>query len=62
VAKLKAWDSNAGSNLKLEPDKGKQIINAKHSATIATTKVHQSEPEEPNEPEEPKEGEYLLHS
>jgi hypothetical protein len=36
--------------------KGDRIIDAEPSATIATTKVH------PSEPDEPEEGEHLFHS
>jgi hypothetical protein len=45
-----------GFDFESEPDKGKQIIDAEPSATIATTKV------QPSEPEEPEEGERLFHS
>ena len=37
-------------------DKGKQIINAKPSDTVATTKI------QPEDPEEPEESERLFHS
>jgi hypothetical protein len=56
VAKVKASESYVGSDSESEPEKGRQIIDAEPSATIATTKVH------PGEPDEPEEGEHLFHS
>jgi len=60
VAELKASKSDACSDSEPEPDKGdgkgKQIIDADLSATVATAKIQK------NEPEEPEEGERLLHS
>jgi hypothetical protein len=53
---LKASESEVGSDSESDPDKGKQIIDAEPSATVATTKV------QPSEPEEPEEGECLFHS
>jgi hypothetical protein len=37
-------------------DKGKQIIDAEPSATVATTQI------QPKDPKEPEEGEHLFHS
>eukprot|EP00253_Pinus_taeda_P010613 PITA_10613 len=60
VAELKAFKSDACSDLESQPnkvnEKGKQIIDAKPNAIVATTKVQK------NEPEDPKEGELLFHS
>jgi hypothetical protein len=56
VVKVKSSESDAGSHSKLELEKGRQIIDAKPSATIAITKIH------PSEPDEPEEGEDLFHS
>jgi hypothetical protein len=56
VAEVKAFESDVGSDSESEPKKGRQIIDAKPSATIATTKIH------PSEPDEPEEGECLFHS
>jgi hypothetical protein len=56
VAEVKASESDVGSDSESEPEKGRQIIDAEPSATIATTKVH------PGEPDEPEEGEHLFHS
>ena len=60
VAKLKASESDAGSNSESKPekgiDKGKQIIDSEPSATVATTKIQKIEPEDPDE------GERLFHS
>jgi hypothetical protein len=56
VVEMKASESEAGSDSESDPDKGKQIIDAEPSATVATTKV------QPSEPEEPEEGEHLFHS
>jgi len=57
---MKASKSDACSNFELESDnendKGKQIINAEPSVTVATTKIQK------NEPEDPKEGGRLFHS
>ena len=57
MAEVKAYESDVGSNSELEPEKGRQIIDAKPSATIATTTKVQ-----PDEPGEPEEGEHLFHS
>ena len=60
VAELKAFESDACSDSEPEPDKGdgkgKQIIDADPSATVATAKIQK------NEPEEAEEGERLFHS
>jgi len=56
VAKVKSFESDVGFDSKSEPEKGRQIIDAKHSAIVSTTKVHPGEPDEPNE------GEHLFHS
>jgi hypothetical protein len=56
VAEVKASESDAGLDSKPEPERGRWIIDAKPSATVATTKLH------PGEPYEPKEGECLFHS
>jgi len=60
VAELKGFESDACSDFEPEPDKGngkgKQIIDADPSATVATAKIRK------NEPEEPEEGERLFHS
>jgi hypothetical protein len=53
---MKASESDPGSNSDSDLDKGKHIIDAEPSATVATTKV------QPNEPEESEEGEHLFHS
>jgi hypothetical protein len=56
VAAVKASDSDVGSHSEPEPERGRWIIDAELSATVATTKLQLSEP---NEPEE---GERLFHS
>jgi hypothetical protein len=56
VAKVKASESDAGSDSEPEPERGRQIIDVEPSATVATTKL------QPSEPEEPEEGERLFHS
>jgi hypothetical protein len=56
VVKVKASELDVGSNSDLEPEKGRRIIDAEPSATVATTKIHLSEPDEP------KECERLFHS
>jgi hypothetical protein len=56
VPKVKASESDQGSNFELEPERRRRIIDAEPSATIATTKV---QPDEPNDPEE---GKHLFHS
>jgi len=53
VAELKAFESDACSDLETEPDKGnskgKQIIDVDPSATVATAKIQKNEPEDPEE-------------
>jgi hypothetical protein len=56
VAEVKAFESDADSDSETEPKRGRQIIDAKPSATVATTKIH------PSEPDKPEEGERLFHS
>jgi hypothetical protein len=56
VAEVKASESDAGSDSESEPERGRWIIDAEPSATVATTKLH------PSEPDEPEEGECLFHS
>jgi hypothetical protein len=56
VAKVKAYELDAGSDSKLELERGRQIIDVEPSSTIATTKLHLSEPYKP------KEGDNLFHS
>jgi hypothetical protein len=56
VAEVKSSESDAGSDSESEPEKGRQIIDAEPSATVATTKI------QPSELDEPEEGECLFHS
>jgi hypothetical protein len=56
VAKVKASESNAGSDSETKPEGGRRIIDAEPSATVATTKL------QPGEPDESEEGERLFHS
>ena len=60
MAELKVSKSDACSDSESEPDKGyekgKQIIDADPSATVATAKIQK------NEPEDPEEEERLFHS
>jgi hypothetical protein len=56
VAEVKAFESDAGSDSEPKPERGRQIIDAEPSATVATTKL------QPGEPDEPEEGEHLFHS
>jgi hypothetical protein len=56
VAEVKASKSDAGSNSESELERGRWIIDAEPSATVATTKL------QPGEPDEPEEGERLFHS
>jgi len=53
---VKASESDVGSDSESELERGRQIIDAKPSATITTTMI------QPNELEEPEEGERLFHS
>jgi hypothetical protein len=56
VVEVKASELDADSESKTETERGRWIIDAKLSATIATTKLH------PGEPDKPEEGECLFHS
>jgi len=56
VVEVKASESDADSDPETEPERGRRIIDAEPSATIATTKL------QPDEPDEPEEGERLFHS
>jgi hypothetical protein len=56
VVELKASESEDNPDSKSNPEGGKRIIDVEPSATVATTKVH------PSEPKEPEEGECLFHS
>jgi hypothetical protein len=56
VAKVKASESDVGSDSDSEPERVRWIIDAEPSATISTTNLH------PGEPDEPEEGERLFHS
>jgi hypothetical protein len=56
VAEVKASESDVDSESKIEIERGRWIIDAEPSATVATTKL------QPGEPDKPKEGERLFHS
>ena len=56
VAEVKASESDADSDSKTEPERGRWIINTEPNATVATTKLQLDEPDEPEE------GEPLFHS
>jgi hypothetical protein len=56
VAEVKAFESYVDSESEPEPERGRRIIDAEPSATVATTKLH------PSEPDELEEGECLFHS
>jgi hypothetical protein len=56
VAKVKASESDAGSDSESEPERGRRIIDAEPSAIVATTKLQHGEPDKPEE------GEHLFHS
>jgi hypothetical protein len=56
VAEVKASESDADFDSEREPERGRRIIHAEPSATVATTKIH------PGEPDKPEEGEHLFHS
>jgi hypothetical protein len=56
VAEVKASESDVGSDSEPKPERGRQIIDAKPSATVATTKL------QPGEPNKQEEGERLFHS
>jgi hypothetical protein len=53
---VKAYESDVGYDSEPEPERGRKIISAEPSSTIATTKL------QPGEPNEPEEGESLFHS
>ena len=53
---MKSLELDLDSDSKIEPDKGKQIIDAKLNATVATTQIQSVEPEDPEE------GKCLFHS
>jgi hypothetical protein len=56
VVEVKSSESNVGFYFDSKLEKGRHIINAELSATVATTKIH------PDEPDEPEEGDHLFHS
>jgi hypothetical protein len=56
VTEVKAYELYAGSNSKSKPKNKRHIIDAEPNATVATTKIH------PSEPDELEEGEPLFHS
>jgi hypothetical protein len=56
VANVKASESDVGSDFESEPERGRWIIDAEPSATVAATKLH------PGEPDELEERECLFHS
>ena len=55
VVEMRAYESDACSNIESEPekgtDRGKQIIDAEPNATVATTKIQKEEPEDLEEEE-----------
>jgi hypothetical protein len=56
VVEMKSSELDLDSDSDSEMDKGKEIIDAKPSATIATTQI------QPEDPEESEEGDHLFHS
>jgi hypothetical protein len=56
VAEVKSSESDEDSESEPEPERGRWIIDAEPSATVATTKL------QPGELDEPEEGECLFHS
>jgi hypothetical protein len=56
VAEVKSSESDVDYDSEPKTERGRKIINAEPSATIATTKL------QPGEPDEPEEGEHLFHS
>jgi hypothetical protein len=44
---VKAYEIRCGFDSKLEPERGRHIIDTEPSATISTTKLHPSELDEP---------------
>jgi hypothetical protein len=55
VVEVKASKLDVGSDSESEPERGRWIIDAEPSDTVATTKLHHGEPDEPEE------GECLFH-
>jgi hypothetical protein len=53
---MKAFESDVCFDFKSEPEKGRQIIDVKPSATVATIKIQLGEFDDPEE------GERLFHS
>jgi hypothetical protein len=53
---VKASESDVDSDSKIEPERGRRIIDGEPSSTVATTKL------QPGEPDEPEEGKHLFHS
>ena len=53
---MKVSKSDADSDSDPELERGRQIIDMEHSATVSTTKLH------PGELDKPEEGEVLFHS
>jgi hypothetical protein len=56
VAEVKSSESDRDFDSELEPERGRWIIDAEPSATVATTKL------QPGEPDDPEEDEHLFHS
>jgi hypothetical protein len=56
VAEVKASESDAYFDSEPELKRGRQMIDAEPSATVATTKL------QPGEPDKTEEGEHLFHS
>jgi hypothetical protein len=56
VEEVKASELDASSDSELELERGRRIIDAEPSATVATTKL------QPGEPDKLEEGERLFHS
>jgi hypothetical protein len=56
VDEVKAFESDVGSDFESEPERRRQIIDAKPIANVSTTKIH------PGEPDEPEEAEHLFQS
>jgi hypothetical protein len=56
VSEVKFSESDVGYDSESEQERGRQIIDAEPSATVATTKL------QPGEPDKPEEGAHLFHS
>jgi hypothetical protein len=56
VDEVKSYESDVDSDSKLEPQRGRQIIDTEPNSIVSTTKFH------PGEPDEPEEGDCLFHS